>query len=223
MTKAIISKAELRTIPQYREYEQVLEWFHSNDMSEDLPDQYKRWLKLWRFADNLVCQGHLGLEVIAKMMVKEFPDEKLTLKTAWKHVTNALNYYNSSQNLSKDTHRRVASRHIDDMIAVMWEALSNNPANIGKIILAALKEKAEILDLKNHDEKEDPSQGTGETYIVFDSDHQKHGFPNISDKQLETMFEEWVDADIVDEEEANQLRKEAGLKPKQIGIESSEK
>lgn len=211
---ALATKAELRTVPKYREYEQVIEWFHKNDVDSELPAEFRRWLKLWKFADNLVCQGHLSLEAVAKMMVKNFPEEKLTLKTAWKHVTNAVNYYNSSQNLSKDTHRRIAARHLDDMIAVLWEAMPTNPVGISKMIQSAIKEKAEILDLKNHNDKEDEGAGSGETYIVFDTDHQKHGFPNISDKQLEEMFKEWIEEEIVDEEEANLLRQEVGLKPK---------
>ena len=211
----LATKAELRTVPQYREYEQVIEWFHKNDVDSELPAEFRRWLKLWKFADNLVCQGHLSLEAVAKMMVNNFPEENLTLKTAWRHVTNAVNYYNSSQNLSKDTHRRIAARHIDDMIAVLWEALPNNPAAMSKMILSAIKEKAEILDLKNHDDKEGEGAGTGETVIVFDTDHKKHGFPDISDKKMEETITEWIDAEYVDETEANELRKEVGLKPKQ--------
>lgn len=213
MTKALATKAELRTVPQYREYEEVLDWFRTNGEG-DLPAEFKRRLKLWKFADAQVCKGYLSLETVAKMLIAEFPEEKLTLKTAWRHVTNAVNYYNSSQNLSKTTQIRMIMRQLDDFLSVMWKILPNRPSDAGKLFLEAVKEKRALVSQMK---EEDPnSAGGGETWLIFDSDHLKHGYPDITERQLEKMFEEFIDAEIIDEDEANILRNEVGLKPKDI-------
>jgi hypothetical protein len=213
MSKALATKGELRTVPQYREYEEVLEWFRTNGEG-DLPPEFKRRLKLWKFADAQVCKGYLSLETVAKMMIAEFPEEKLTLKTAWRHVTNAVNYYNSSKNLSKSTHIRMIMRQIDDFIAVMWKVLPNKPTDAGKLFLEALKQKTALVAQMRDEDPDAP--GAGETWLIFDSDHLKHGYPDITERQLDTLFEEFIEAEIIDEDEANQLRQEVGLKPKDI-------
>ncbi|WP_297095582.1 hypothetical protein [uncultured Draconibacterium sp.] len=197
---------------QYHDYELVLEWFKTDGKGE-LPAQYQNWLKLWKFADQLVCVGHLDMETIAKMMVKEFPEEKLTFRSALKHVVNAQNYYNSSQNLSRKTVRRVLARQIDNLIAILYEVLPSDPINVTKQIGALIKEKREILQLHLKDEdvgeKEIP-----ETVVIFDTDHKKHGYPGISEKDLKKMFREWEEAEIIDESERNQLEQEVGIEQK---------
>lgn len=213
MTKALATKAELRTVPKFREYEEVLEWFRTNGEG-DLPAEHKRRLKLWKFADAQVCKGYLSLETVAKMMIKEFPEEKLTLKTAWRHVTNAVNYYNSSQNLSKITQIRMVMRQLDDFIAIMRTVLPNKPTDAGKLLLEALKQKTALVAQMRDEDPE--AAGAGDTWLIFDSDHLKHGYPDITERQLDTLFEEFIEAEIIDEDEANQLRQEVGLKPKDI-------
>lgn len=211
MTNRLATKAELRAVPQYREYEEVIEWFRTNGEG-DLPAEFKRRLKLWKWADAQISKGYMSLETVAKMMIKEFPDEKLALKTAWRHVTNAVNYYNSSQNLSKTTQIRMITRQLDDFLAIMRVALPNNPASIGKLILAAIKEKRELI--AQMPDEETTATSSGESVLIFDMDHIKHGYPDITENQLDNLFEEWIDAEIVDEDEANQLRVQLGKQPK---------
>jgi hypothetical protein len=199
----------LKKYEQYHDYELVLEWFQTDGEGE-LPAKYQKWLKLWKFADQLVCQGHLDNETVAKMMVKEFPEEKLSIKSALRHVVQALNYYNSTQNLSKNTVRRMLARQIDNLIAILYEVLPSDPIQTAKQIGALYREKKEILQLHLPDKEGDDDQPE-DTVIIFDTDHEKHGYPSVSEKQLDKLFTEWENAEIINEEERTKLEDELGI------------
>ncbi len=202
----------ITTYEKYHDYELVLDWFKTDGKGE-LPPQYQSWLKLWKFADQLVCVGHLDHETIAEMMVKEFPGENLTFRSALKHVVNAQNYYNSTQNLSRKTVRRILARQIDNLIAILYEVLPGDPINTAKQIAALIKEKREILQLHLKDEDLGEEE-IPETVVIFDTDHKKHKYPDISEKELKKLFREWEDADIIDENERKELEQEVGIKQK---------
>ncbi len=204
--------ANLQKYEQYHDYELVLDWFKTDGKGE-LPKQYQNWLKLWKYADQLVCVGHLDHETIARMMVKEFPDENLTFRSALKHVVNAQNYYNSTQNLSRKTVRRILARQIDNLIAILYEVLPGDPINVSKQIGALIKEKREILQLHLPD-KEAGEEEIPETVVIFDTDYKKHGYPGVSEKELKKMFREWEEAEIIDENERKQLEQEVGINQK---------
>ena len=188
----------------FQEYEEVLHWLETNEAGETMPPKFARWLEIWRIADNLIAKGTLRLETVAKMLIQEFPE--LTLKTAWRHVTNAMNYYNSVSNISKDTRRRYVTRLIEKVIAILYEQLPKKPT-LGREITGLIREMAEIEGLKDHSVPVDPKLFQ-QNVIIFDIDPEKHGFPKISDAEVNKMFSNWIENETVTEAEAEKLKAE---------------
>jgi hypothetical protein len=191
-----MSNSHVKYLPDYKEYEQVLHWLETNDTGE-MPEKFAQWLEIWRVADNLIAKGTMRLETVAKMLTKEFPE--LTLKTAWSHVTNAMNYYNSTANISKDTRRRYVTRLIEKVIAILYEQLPKNP-RLSKEIAALIREIAEIEGLKDHSTPVDPNLFQ-QNIIVFDIDATKHGFPEVPDDEVKKMFKKWIKKGTITEAE----------------------
>lgn len=190
-------------MPEYQDYELVLHWLQSNE-TDKMPEKYAQWLEIWRKADNLIAKGTVKLETVAKILTQEFPH--LTIKSAWRHVTNAMNYYNSTSNISKDTRRRYVTRLIEKVIAILYEQLPRNP-KLAKEIASLIREIAEIEGLKDHSTPIDP-QLFQQNIIVFDMDPQKHGFEEVSDKKVLKMFDEWVKKEIITDVEFETLKNE---------------
>jgi len=198
-----MNNPNLKYLPEYLEYEQVLHWLQTNDASE-MPEKFARWIEIWRKADNLIAKGTLRLETVAKMLTVEFPD--LTMKTAWRHVTNAMNYYNSTANISKDTRRRYVTRIIEKVIAILYSQLPKNQ-KLSKEIAMLIREMAEIEGLKDHSVPVDPKLFQ-QNIIVFDMDPKKHGFPEVTDAEVKKMFDKWAKNDIITEAEYEELKNE---------------
>ena len=190
--------------PAYQEYEQVLHWLETNEAGDDMPPKFAKWLEIWRKADNLIAKGTMRLETVAKMLMQEFPD--LTMKTAWRHVTNAMNYYNSTSNISKDTRRRYVTRLIEKVIATLYEQLPKNP-KLGRDIAMLIREIAEIEGLKDFSDPVDPKLFQ-QNIIVFDINAQKHGYPEVSETKVLKMLDEWTKKEIISPSEKEILQKE---------------
>lgn len=196
-----MTKANLKYNPAYQEYEQVLHWIKTNEAGEGMPEKYAEWLRIWRIADNLIAKGTMRLETVAKMLMQEFPG--LTLSTAWRHVTNAMNYYNSVSNISKDTRRRYVTRGIEKVIAILYEQLPLNP-KLAREITMLYREMAEIEGLKDHSVTVDPDLFKKHV-IVFSSDPEVVGMKRTTEKQLNDLFSSFIQRNIINEEEREVL------------------